>query len=120
MTTGSRSTIAGVMKLERSGRSTTLTGRPAASAARATSASTAGRPVAAMTRAWPSTSPGRKRLRRREMRPASARSEISSVLCGLTAVTLASAFNKSLSLRAAVSPPPTSKAGRSVRFMKAG
>ena len=46
MTTGPRSTMAGMMKLDRSGRSTTLTGTPAARAAAETRRSTASTPVA--------------------------------------------------------------------------
>ena len=61
ITTGSRSTMAGTTKLDSPGRSTTLTGTPAARAASATRASTSLRPVPRRPRLGPRHRPPRTR-----------------------------------------------------------
>jgi hypothetical protein len=120
ISTGSRSTTAGMMKVQSSGRSTTLTGMPAAWAARDTRRSTASRFVALCTTACPATSSARNGRRRRATVPAAASASISSSISGATTVTLAPAFSRRLSLRAAVCPPPTSRQGRPSSARNAG
>ncbi len=89
--TGSRSMIAGMMKLDSSGASTTLTGMPAAFAAFETSASTRESPVAAITTAWRPTSSEVKERASRRTSPLLAMTRRLSPYFGATTTTIAPA-----------------------------
>jgi hypothetical protein len=120
MVTGSRSTMAGQMKVQSEGRSTTLTGTPAARATAETRASSAASSLAETTSSFPETSSASKERCWTRIRPRFAASLSSAPGRLATTTTRAPASASSAALRAAPPPPPTTRTSRSLTSRNKG
>ena len=110
-TTGERSTIAGMMKLDSSRSSTTFTGMLRRSACRATQALIACLSVAAIARRTPSRCSGRNSVATCVISPAAARSARPGTSSGAMTRTCAEVRSSRSTLRSATAPPPTTSTG---------
>ena len=120
MVIGDRSTIAGMMKLDSFGRSTTLTGTQRCWAASDTRAWSASSSLATTTSDTPARSSSSKARPAQEMRPSPINWAISPTTVSAIRVTCAPADSSSSTLRAAASVPPATRARRPCRDMKSG
>ena len=112
-------TIAGRMKLQSGGTSTTLTSIARRSASSYTEMFTSESAVAAITRKRPSRSPGSKARRSQRIDPSAASSWSSDTASGATRVTSAPHASSPSTFSRPTSPPPTTRQGRAERRRQA-